>query len=142
MKKLLILAAVIATPAHAGDFTYPKVFTVQPTQTLEQAQNYYNSKRACAKLWTAAGIVAGTALDAYTTHRNQELGYREINPIYGKHASTLEVIAFHSATGALTYWLTSRRARDYPEKACKEAKINAGLMLLPGLINLGVTLKF
>lgn len=142
MKRLLTLAVLAATPAHAGDFTYPKAFTVQPTQTLEQAQAYYTGQRRCALRWAAAGIVAGTALDIATTQSNQRAGYREVNPLYGKHASVIEQLAFHAMVGGFEFWRMTKSAKDYPAEACHAAKVGAALQLLPGLINIGVRIKF
>ena len=142
--KLFFIVAVItnANPIAAKDFTYPKVFTVQPNESLEQAQQKVENKRRCAKTWTIAGIVASTALDAHTTDYNQKHGYKEINPIYGKKATIGEIILYHSLTGILHYANVSKRARDYPEKTCKGSKISAGIMMLPGVINMSVRIKF
>jgi hypothetical protein len=140
--------ALIATPALASPygppkpFVYPDKFTVQPTETAEQAQAKTEGQRRCAKRWALIGIVGGTAADIATTQINQRDGYRETNPLYGKRASIGEQLLFHGVTGAFSYWQLSKAARHDPARACRAAKISAGVAFLPGIINAGIRIKF
>lgn len=151
MKLIFAIAAAAATmaasPALAGaaygppepkPFVYPDRFTVEAHETAEQAQAKVTAKRNCARNWTIAGIVAGTAADVATTQWNQRDGYRETNPLYGKRATIGEQLAFHAVSGAFTYWRIGRLARHNPAAACRAAKVTAGVALLPGVLNVGV----
>lgn len=151
MTKYITLAlALIASPATAGTygppepkpFVYPDRFTVQPDETVEQAQAKVTSKRKCAKTWALIGAVGGTALDIVTTQINQADGYRETNPIYGKRATVGEMLMFRGATGAFSFWRLSKAAKHNPAAACKAAKVYAGFSFLPGVINAAVRVRF
>ena len=151
MKKLIIaIAALSATPAFAGTygppepkpFVMPERFTVQANETVEQAQDKITKQRQCAKRWMLIGAIGGTALDIATTQINQADGYRESNPIYGKHASIGEQLLFNGLTSGWSYWRTMKAAKNNPYGACKTAKIYAGLKFIPGLANIAVRVRF
>lgn len=139
----MVLALLAAYgPIEPKPFVYPERFTVEPTETVEQAQAKVEKDRRCVKRWALIGIVGGTAADIVTTQINQRDGYSETNPIYGKRATVGEQLVFHGLTGVFNYWHLSRSARKYPAKACQAAKISAGAAFLPGLINVAVRVKF
>jgi hypothetical protein len=156
MNKLTLAAglaaiALAASPAKAGEvygpaepkpFVYPDRFTVEAHETVEQAQAKVEAKRRCARNWMIAGVVGGTALDIVTTQINQRDGYREINPIYGKRASVGEMLLFRGAVGAWSYWRITRDAKRNPDRACKAAKLSAGVAFLPGVLNAAVRIRF
>ena len=152
-KPLLALAAAIIFPADAfaggaygppepKPFVMPERFSIAPDETLEQAQARVTKKRRCVTKYWLIGTVAGTAADVVTTQANQRKGFREVNPLYGKHASVGEQLLFHGLTGGFQYWHLTRSAVKYPEKACSAAKVYAGVSLLPGIINFAVGAKF
>lgn len=125
-------------PPEPKPFVYPDRFTVEAHETTEQAQAKVEAKRRCARNWVLAGIVGGTALDIATTQWNQSSGYREVNPLYGKHASVGEQLLFRGVSGAFTYWRISKQARHNPAAACRTAKISAGVAFLPGVFNISI----
>lgn len=152
-KPLLALAAAIIFPADAfaggvygpeepKPFVMPERFSVAPDETLEQAQARVTKKRRCVVKYWLIGTVAGTAADVVTTQANQRKGFREVNPLYGKHASVGEQLLFHGLTSGFQYWHLTRSAVKYPEKACSAAKVYAGVSLLPGAINFAVGARF
>lgn len=150
MRYIILSLALIASPATAGTygpvepkpFVMPDRFTVQPDETVEQAQAKVTSKRKCARTWALIGAVGGTALDIVTTQINQADGYRETNPIYGKKATVGEMLVFRGATGAFSYWRLTNAAKHNPGKACNAAKWYAGFSFLPGVFNAAVRVKF
>ena len=148
---ILLGALLLAVPARAGEvygppepkpFVYPERFTIAPEETLEQAQARVTRKRRCVVKYWLIGTVAGTAADVVTTQANQRKGFREVNPLYGKHASVGEQLLFHGLTSGFQYWHLTRSAVKYPEKACSAAKVYAGVSLLPGVINFAVGARF
>ena len=149
MSLALVAVALTAASARAAEpfgppepktkpFVYPDRFTVEAHETTEQAQEKVEAKRRCAKRWALAGIVGGTAIDIATTQWNQSSGYRELNPVYGKHASVGEQLLFRGVSGAFTYWRISKQARHNPAAACRTAKISAGVAFLPGVFNISI----
>ena len=141
MLSLALLAAAYV-PIETKPFVYPERFTVEPTETVEQAQDRYTKQRKCAKRWALIGILGGTAADIVTTQINQADGFREVNPLYGKHASVGEQLIFHALTGGFNYWQITKASKKYPAQACKTAKISAGVSFIPGIVNAGVRIKF
>ncbi len=137
-------AALASTygPIEPKPFVYPDRFTVLPDETLEQAQAKITKQRNCAKKWMLIGAVGGTALDIVTTQINQSAGYRESNPIYGKHASVGEQLLFNGLTSGWAYWRTMKAAKNNPYGACKTAKIYTGLKFIPGVANIAVRVRF
>ena len=152
IRALILLLALIASPATgapvygppapAKAFVYPDRFTVQPDETLEQAQAKVEGQRRCAKRWALIGAVGGGALDIITTQVNQADGYREMNPVYGKRASLGEMLLFRGASGAFNVWHLTRSAKRNPTLACRTAKIYAGASFLPGVANIAVRVRF
>lgn len=144
IKVLGIAAVFLASPAKAEvfgpkepkTFVYPTRFTVQPYETLDQAQDKITKQRQCAKRWMLIGTVGGSALDIVTTQINQKDGYREINPLYGKRASIGEQLLFNGITSGWSYYQVTRASKDNPYGACKTAKIYTGLKFIPGGVNL------
>ena len=133
----LLLAALAS-----GAFVYPDRFTVASDETLEQAEAKVTRLRNCARTWSLVGAIGGTALDVVTTQSNQRAGYQESNPLYGKHASLGELLAFHAASGGFLYWRMHTLARHDPAAACRSAKWVAGVAFLPGIINISARIRF
>lgn len=129
-------------PTEPKPWVMPERFIVQPNQTVEEARAEIDAMRRCAKTYALVGAVGGGALDIATTQWNQSSGYREVNPLYGKHASVGEQLAFNVANGAFSYWQITKAAGKYPRDACRTAKIYAGLKMLPGVVNIGVRIRF
>ncbi len=138
----ILAAAPVYGPVEPKPFEYPERFTVQPHQTVEEAQEDVNKMRRCAKRWALVGAVGGGALDIATTQINQRDGYREANPLYGKKASIGEMLVYRGLSGGINYLTITRAARKDPAAACKLAKVSAGVAFLPGLVNIGVRIKF
>ena len=150
IKYTIAALTLITSPAYAGSygpvdpkpFVYPERFSIQPTETLEQAQAKITKQRQCAKRWMLIGAVGGSALDIATTQINQSSGYRETNPIYGKRASIGEQLLFNGLTSGWAYYQVMRAAKNNPYGACKTAKIYTGLKFIPGVANIAIRIKF
>ena len=133
-------APVYGPPAPVQPSAASDRGTLQIDQTAQQAKA--EGQRRCAKRWALIGAIGGGALDLATTQANQAAGYRETNPLYGKHASVGEILLFKGATGAFTIWRLNRMARRDPAAACRAAKIYTGVSFLPGLANVAVRIRF
>ena len=150
MRYIVLTLAMIASPATAGTygpvepkpFVYPERFSIQPTETLEDAQAKITKQRQCAKRWMLIGAVGGSAMDIATTQINQSAGYGETNPIYGKRASIGEQLLFNGLTSGWAYYQVMRASKNNPYGACKTAKIYTGLKFIPGVANIAVRIRF
>ena len=150
MRYIVLTLAMIASPATAGTygpvepkpFVYPERFSIQPTETLEDAQAKITKQRQCAKRWMLIGAVGGSAMDIATTQINQSAGYGETNPIYGKRASIGEQLLFNGLSSGWAYYQVMRASKNNPYGACKTAKIYTGLKFIPGVANIAIRVRF
>lgn len=94
MRRLLALAALVATPAAADTYGPPDW-----------------------QDWEKAFVVASAADLGTTVYCIERHKCSEANPILGRHPSTGELVAFKVAGVALQYKLVSKIAESDPEAA-------------------------
>jgi hypothetical protein len=124
IRNLAFAAALFASPAMAQDtFVPPTVFSVEPNETIEQAQDKYRLIRKDAARWETAYQALNIA-DAVQTCAFLASGKAsEANPLFGKHPSCERVVATKAAIGLLQYILFRNALRDDPAKARRIARI-------------------
>lgn len=111
--------ALVGPPADA-----PRIFTVEPDQTIEQAAARYRALRQDATRWEIA-FQGLSALDAIQTCSFLASGKgREANPVFGRNPSCAKVVGIKAGLGLVHWLLFTRLRRDDPAQARKAARIS------------------
>jgi len=130
-------------PVEIAVPNFPSEFTVEPDETLWQADSRIKRERRSALRWQWARqalSVADTAQTLYHCGRLPKEVRCEANPIMGRHPSALRLVGTKFGLDAINWLLFTRALNRDPKQAATVAKI--GFVIQASVVGLNFKTAF